>query len=179
VLAVIRAPLQFGLSVGKTALGVGAGAVRAAVDVVTRDPDQDRFSVSVPPTQPQPEPARPAAADWEPVAPTPAAAATPPAEPATPVAEPAHVSEEPVQVAEFAEPGAEDGPGPELQIQEPWEGYSKLDARAVADQLAGADRETAAAVDLYERTHRSRRTVIDAAERRLKALTGPAATENR
>jgi hypothetical protein len=90
------------------------------------------------------------------------------------------VSEEPVQVAEFAEPGAEDGPGPELEVDEPWDGYARLDARSIADQLAAASAATAGAVELYESTHRGRRTVLAAAERRLKALSaGPATRENR
>src|SRR5689334_19972782 len=36
--------------------------------------------------------------------------------------EPAHISEEPELVEEFAEPGAEDGAGAEVHVQEPWDG---------------------------------------------------------
>src|SRR5436309_12999438 len=36
------------------------------------------------------------------------------------VEEPAHVSEEPVVVEEFAEPGAEEGAGASVTVDEPW-----------------------------------------------------------
>src|SRR5205814_1916344 len=39
---------------------------------------------------------------------------------------PAHVSEEPELVAEFAEPGAEEEAGAEVEIAEPWEGYDRM-----------------------------------------------------
>jgi len=82
-------------------------------------------------------------------------------------------------VAEFAEPGAEDGASAELRVEEPWEGYARQDARTIARELAGATRETLAAVELFERTHKQRRSVTQAAERRLRRLSGPAAARNR
>ena len=89
------------------------------------------------------------------------------------------MSEEPVQVAESADPGAEDGAGAELEIEEPWEGYSQQDARTILRRLGPAGSEALAAVELYERTHRKRRSVLAAAERRLEQLSGPAGTRNR
>jgi hypothetical protein len=46
-------------------------------------------------------------------------------------------------------------------------------------ELANASRAALAAVELYENTHKKRRSVIEAADRRLKQLSGPAASQNR
>jgi hypothetical protein len=45
-------------------------------------------------------------------------------------------------------------------------------AREVIARLGDASPAELAAVELYERTHRSRQTVLEAAERRLKAANG-------
>jgi hypothetical protein len=82
---------------------------------------------------------------------------------------PDHVDEEVVLVAEVAEEGAEDGAGPELHVDEPWDAYDEMTAPQIRDRLAAADPALAAAVNLYEATHKSRRTVIEAAERALKS----------
>ena len=82
---------------------------------------------------------------------------------------PDHVDEEVVLVAEVAEEGAEDGAGAELSVQEPWDAYDEMTAPQIRDRLAAADPVLAAAVNLYETTHKSRRTVIEAAERALKS----------
>lgn len=89
------------------------------------------------------------------------------------------MSEEPVEVAEFAEPGAEDGPGPELEIDEPWNGYARQDARTIVQLLSTVGRESAAAVELYEASHRNRRTVLEASQRRLTVLSSPGSGESR
>lgn len=81
---------------------------------------------------------------------------------------PDHVDEEVVLVAEVAEEGAEDGAGPELHIDEPWDGYDQMTAPQINDRLAAATAEMAAAVELYESTRKSRRTVLDAAGRALR-----------
>jgi hypothetical protein len=75
---------------------------------------------------------------------------------------------EPELVAEFAEPGAEEGAGPELRIREPWDGYGQLDADAVIDRIAVAGGAELALVALYEQAHKQRQTVLEAVERRLK-----------
>ena len=98
---------------------------------------------------------------------TPAPADSPPAVPDELI--PDHVDEEVVLVAEIAEEGAEDGAGPELHIAEPWEGYDRMAAVEVCDRLTAAGAELAAAVELYEATRRSRRSVLDAAERALRS----------
>jgi hypothetical protein len=78
---------------------------------------------------------------------------------------PAHVDEGLTLAAEFAEPGAEEGAGPEIEITEPWEGYDRLTAAEVRQALKGASPAAAAAVRLYEQQHSRRRSVIEAAER--------------
>jgi hypothetical protein len=82
---------------------------------------------------------------------------------------PDHVDEEVVLVAEVAEQGAEGGAGPELHIAPPWEGYDRMAAVEVCDRLSAATAELAAAVELYESARKSRRSVLAAAERALRA----------
>jgi hypothetical protein len=81
---------------------------------------------------------------------------------------PDHVDEEVVLVAESAEEGAEDGAGAELHVDPPWDGYDRMTAADIRDRLGAASAIEAAAVELYESTHKSRRTVLDAAERALR-----------
>ncbi|HVF79359.1 MAG TPA: hypothetical protein VNA28_13770 [Solirubrobacteraceae bacterium] len=88
-----------------------------------------------------------------------------------PVPEPEHVDRDAVVVAQFADAGAEDGPGAEIRVDEPWDGYSQLKAKDVTDHLATADPATLAVVRLYETSHRNRRTVLAEIDRRL-ATTG-------
>ena len=76
---------------------------------------------------------------------------------------PLHVSEEPILVAEVADDGAEDGAGPELSIDEPWEGYSSMTAAQIRRRLRQADAATIAAVRLYEAANKGRSTVLQAA----------------
>lgn len=156
----IRLSLELGSAVAKLALDAGLAVARAAGGLLASDPEEVRFEAVA-----QPAPAA------EPAPPAPSPPPPPPEE--------GHVSEEPVQVAEFAEPGAEDGAGAELEIQEPWEGYSQQDARTILRRLGPAGSEALAAVDLYERTHRKRRSILAAAERRLVQLSGPPDTRNR
>lgn len=89
-----------------------------------------------------------------------------------PEPERAHVSEESVVVDEIAEPGAEDGAGAQVRIEEPWEGYGRLKADDVVDRLAGASIAELAAIQLYESETKGRSTVLDAVERELRISTG-------
>jgi hypothetical protein len=78
--------------------------------------------------------------------------------------------EEPVEVEEelvesFAEQGAEEAPGPEIEIAEPWDGYAKMTAAQIRERLSSVDTATAGMVEIYERAHKGRKQVIDAAER--------------
>jgi hypothetical protein len=94
---------------------------------------------------------------------------TPDLRPATPPpAPPAHVSEEPELVAEFAEPGAEEEAGAEVEVAEPWEGYDRMKAAEIEQRLADASDELAAVVRLYESASKNRQTVLRAADRRLR-----------
>jgi hypothetical protein len=81
---------------------------------------------------------------------------------------PDHVDEEVVLVAEVAEEGAQDGAGPELHVDPPWDGYDRMTAADIRDRLAAATATEAAAVELYESTRKGRRSVLDAAERTLR-----------
>jgi hypothetical protein len=97
----------------------------------------------------------------------------PPPQPAAPREEPARAPEparlEPDEelVAETADPGAEDGAGAELHIEEPWPGYRSLSAPEVIDRLAAQDEAALSVVVLYESANRARKTVLRAAEREL------------
>jgi hypothetical protein len=77
-------------------------------------------------------------------------------------------------VAEVAEPGAEDGAGAQLDIQEPWEGYARMNAGTIVSRIDQADPAELALVELYEQTHKKRQTVVTAAAKRLRALSPPA-----
>jgi hypothetical protein len=81
---------------------------------------------------------------------------------------PDHVDQEVVLVAESAEEGAENGAGPELHVAPPWEGYATMTAADIRDRLSAATPVEAAAVELYEATHKSRKSVMEAAERALR-----------
>jgi hypothetical protein len=86
---------------------------------------------------------------------------------------PPHVSEEPELVSESADPGAVNGAGAELTVDEPWPGYGEARAADVIAALADATREQLALVELYEAGHRSRKSVLAAVERELKIKTPP------
>jgi hypothetical protein len=90
----------------------------------------------------------------------------PPAEP-PPADEPVHVSEEPELVAEAAETGAEDGAGAEVAVDEPWPGYDEMTAADIEDRLLTEGPETAAAVSLYEASHKGRASILEAASRTM------------
>jgi hypothetical protein len=75
-------------------------------------------------------------------------------------------------VREVAEPGAEDGAGAAVTVDEPWPGYARMNAKDVIERLAHATPAELAAVQLYESLNRDRQTVRAAAERNLKIKTG-------
>jgi hypothetical protein len=131
---------------------------------------------STAPQTPKPAPAPPA----EPAPPAPPAPVIPPEEqPATPLTHDQQVvralEDEDELVAEFAEPGAEDGAGAQLEVDEPWEGYAQMNATALISRIGQADQAELAVVELYEHTHRKRQKVLSAATRRLRALSPPEA----
>jgi hypothetical protein len=162
------------------------GAMRV-VSVFTRD--DNGSSPSPAPTQQRPQrPQRSSARDpraraatTQPPQPPPVSAdeaaeridrspeeATPPPSPP----EPTHVSEEATLVREEAEPGAEEGAGAAITVQEPWDGYARMSARDVIARLADATPAELAAVSLYETGNRSRQTVLEAVQRQLRAANG-------
>jgi hypothetical protein len=120
-----------------------------ALDQITPDPP-------APPAPPAPPEART----------TPPVRSAPPPPPP-----PAHVSREPQLVDASADPGAEQGPGATVRIDEPWAGYGQMTAPDVIDRLTGASAEELAAAALYERAHRGRKTVLAAADRELRRRT--------
>jgi hypothetical protein len=182
----------------RTAEGLAGRAVTAAVQVASVFSHQDSASATAPQQAAEPPPrTRPARRPPSTPVQTPR---TPPAESApsgsrpTPpsggpapivsapapdegelppvVPEPIHVSEEPELVREEAELGAEEGAGASVRINPPWEGYDRMGAREVIARLESAGAAELTAVQLYESSNRSRRTVLEAIERRIKAANG-------
>jgi len=102
----------------------------------------------------------------------PPAPASPPRPPVASAPEPAHVSAGAVLVEEVAEAGAEAGAGAEIHVDEPWPEYGRMTAPDVVARLEQAGPAELGAVQLYERTHRARPSVLTAAERQLESATG-------
>jgi len=164
LLRIAQLPVTVAQRAGSVAMSIARKVAPAACRSDADDDVRagDRYEpVSQPQPQPQPseQPAEPAV----PAAPEPAAAAP---QPVTPPA-PAHVDREAVVVAEFADPGAEDGPGPQIRVDEPWKGYGSLTAKQVIAELQGASPAALAVARLYEPANRARRTVIEAIDRKL------------
>jgi hypothetical protein len=112
-----------------------------------------------------------------PPSPAPVLDSTPP--PVAEAIEPAHVSEEPELVAELAEPGAEEGAGASVTVDEPWDGYALLKATDVVDRLARAGSAELAAIQLYESSHKQRETVLTAVTREFRRQTAGAPDQPR
>ncbi|HYJ00460.1 MAG TPA: hypothetical protein VEX36_12395 [Thermoleophilaceae bacterium] len=106
-----------------------------------------------------PPPVPPAAADG------PAIAVVPPPPGAK------QVDDDPVPVAEFGGEGAETAAGAQIHIDEPWDGYDGMTAAQIQKRLTKANRAVVAAVSLYEGSGRGRRSVLGAADRRLRQLS--------
>src|SRR5215211_8866536 len=152
-LRIARRGTSLGITVVGAVGGMGVRAVGRLVSPANRDPDRGAVEdeevsgdarVDIPVPTPETPQAPPPATEPE--------AAEQPA-----AAEPAHVSEEPELVESYADPGAEDGPGASVHVEEPWPGYEHMTADDVVARLAAASREEIAAVELYERLHRGRR----------------------
>jgi hypothetical protein len=183
------APIRLGFRIG---IAVVRFELRVLAHLLGRDDGHEPVVVAdAPPPEPfradpavvasEPEPAVVAsepdpavvASEPEPVVatsePDPAPVASEP-EPEPLDAEPAHLDTEPELVAEFAEPGAEDGAGAEIRVEEPWRGYRKMRVAEVRERVAVANAAELAVLQLYEAGHRNRRSVLDAVERRSKEL---------
>lgn len=182
VLSLAREPARLTLRVWEFGLSTAAEATRLGLELIDPGRETQGFAEYRSPSHPgfpgngadpqasprtgsstveRGSPAEPEVED------APPAADAPPAIPDELI--PDHVDEEVVLVAETAEAGATDGAGPELHVDPPWDGYDEMTAADVRDRLAAASPTEAAAVELYESTHKSRRTVIDAAARALKS----------
>ena len=157
------APLKFGIRLG---IGVLRFELRAIERVLGLEHPEPEAAVVVEP-EPASEPASEPAREPQVVAVAPAPRPEPPAPPPEP---PVHIDTEPELVAEFAEPGAEEGAGAEIHVDEPWDGYRRMRVADIRDRVAIAGAEQLAVTQLYEVTHRRRRSVLDAVERRSKQL---------
>jgi hypothetical protein len=171
---VIIAPVRIGVRVGRDAVTLAVRGVGAVAGVLRGDPEHvqraaPREADAAPPG-PTVEPPRP------PATPPPPPTSEAPPEPEAEAAEPAHVDEGATLVGEFAEPGAEDGAGAELELSEPWEGYDEMQVDELLPRLGDASSETLAAVVLYERSTRDRAAVVDEAELQLRRRNAPEAT---
>jgi hypothetical protein len=168
VLSLAREPARLTLRVWEFGLGSAASAARLGLELLepgrSGSPPGERYSPS--PSSfdngGSPDVGHPA----ERLAADPVVSDAPPAVPDELI--PDHVDEEVVLVAEVAEEGAEDGAGPELRIEPPWDGYERMTAPEIRDRLAAASPELAGAVELYEASHRGRSTVLEAAARALR-----------
>jgi hypothetical protein len=172
-LDVITAPAKLAVTVAGGAIGVAVDVLKGARGLLAGDPDRDTWAPVEPETTRNGTPTRPVTT--EPVERPPAPTAATPTPAPEPPAEEEHVDEGVVLVAEVAEAGAEDGAGPELDVEEPWENYDRLTAEEIADRLSAASREAVAAVQLYEAVTKSRDSVLEAAEHRLHDLMPPPA----
>jgi hypothetical protein len=164
-----RAPAQRRPSPAAPGSGRPRRPAREADGRRASEPEQDTSEprTAEPAAPPAPEPAAPPAP--EPSPPRRDAAAPPSSlDPAS-----GHVSEEAVLVGESADPGAADGAGPEIRVDEPWDGYRAQAAADVVDRLGSEPDSAVALVQLYEQTHRRRRTVLAAAERELRRRNPP------
>ena len=73
-------------------------------------------------------------------------------------------------VEQVAERGAETAPGPEIEIDEPWEGYARMTAAEIRRRLASEPPAVAGLVEIYERANKGRKQVIEASEKAQRGL---------
>jgi hypothetical protein len=173
----VTMPIRLGLAAGELGLEVALGIVRGTRRALEPDqrPRRGRPVPSPLPTE-HPPPRRPSpaarstnGAATTPVPPPTATGDSIPVRPPPPGAK--LVDDTPVPVGEFGGEGADEAAGAEVRVAPPWDGYDGLTAAQVQRRLADADREVVAAVLLYESTRRDRRSVVRAADRRLRALS--------
>jgi hypothetical protein len=155
---------------------IGIGVVRLELRIVEKLLGLDREEPEswTPPREPEPaafysEPSPPPEPEPEPEEREPVIEAVE-ERPAFEAEAPEHLDVEPELVAEFAEPGAEEGAGPEIHVDEPWDGYRKMRVADIRDRVQVADPAELAVVQLYESMNRGRASILDAVERRSKEL---------
>lgn len=162
-------PLRATWHAGEFALGQAAACVRLVTRLVSPSRDETAKPFVVP--KPPHRRTRPAVRDAS-RRPAPARAARPAPRPTPPGPTVEVPTPAPAPIVEqSADAGMEDGAGAEVHVDQPWEGYSKLKAAEVRQAVAGQDGAAVlGAVRLYEATHRNRRTVLEAVDRRLAEL---------
>jgi len=138
------------LRLTRAAIGLGVSLAMLPVRLVLR--------AIVPPPQEQ---------RWEPISEPPAPAATTPAEAPAPPPRPVddHFTAADAARRREAEREAEttpESPGPEIHVDEPWEGYDRMTVTEVRRRLQGVNPTVTAMVRLYEETHKNRKGVLDA-----------------
>ncbi|WP_205699174.1 hypothetical protein [Conexibacter sp. SYSU D00693] len=176
-LDIAKFALRTGVSLGRTAFdqladrlpvgGHGDGGAQQANGTATATPPASEAVRDAPPTPapaPRPRRAQEVSQKRNPPAGTPigrpdTAPATPDLE-ATPEFAPRHVDTGVTEVASF---GPEDDAGPSITVDAPWPDYDGMSASAVVARVRDADDATKAAVLLYERQGKGRKTVITAA----------------
>jgi len=128
VVETLATPVRVTLRIARETAGLTGrglvGAARAAEDLLPFGGTSEE--------EPEPRPSGPTAerpSPVRPVEPRPPTRERPP--------EPVHVDEEATLVGEFAERGAEEGAGAELDLAEPWEGYDGLSVEQVLARLDG------------------------------------------
>jgi hypothetical protein len=168
------------LRAAEETLAVAASATGQLIDAATRGssggPDADDWLAPIGAESNTAINAAQAPPSREPPAPPEQAPREPPESLGTLLgSEAAHVSAEPELVEEFAEPGAEDGAGAEVHIDEPWDGYGQMNAKDVIARLMVASLAELAAVQLYEGGNRGRQTILAAARRALRSANGSGA----
>lgn len=171
-LTLVRAPVRISLRAVEFGLSTAAEAARIGKELLNPDGGTSRDFARYPTESEYPAGNGGAPDVLDVAAAAPVTDAPPPVTDAPPPVPdeliPDHVDEDAVLVAESAEEGAEDGAGPELTVEVPWENYDKMTAADIRDRLATATAVEAAAVELYESMGKNRRTVIDAAARALR-----------
>jgi len=173
-------PVRLGIGATRLGLRIGVGVAKVPLRILSGLLGHDDGDFQAPARAPRAAkaPPRKAAPQEPPAAPVSVAARARPNHPAyeaevaaEPEPEPpAHVDDEPELVAEFADSGAGEGAGAELHVDEPWDGYRSLTADAIKSRIDAASAAELAVIQLYEATHRGRRSVLDAVERRSKQL---------
>jgi hypothetical protein len=168
-------PLTLPLAIAR---GAAAGALRAVADLVddlaTAEPAspfadgpftyEQRRAEPVAPVEPEPVvPApRPHAAPEPEAPPEPGPLPDPIEDLDLPAPEPTRGDAARVRAEQREAETTPESPGPEIRVDEPWEGYTAMTAPDVVDRLRVADDATRAVVRLFESTHRKRKTVLAA-----------------
>lgn len=160
--------IETGLKLTRAAIGLSVSLammpVRLVLRAVSPPPEEQRWEPISEPPEPPPAPS----AAPPPAAPAPPApSAAPPPEAPAPPPRPADGDLTSADAARLREAEREaqttpESPGPEIRIEEPWEGYDQMTVTEVRRRLQGVNPTIAAMVRLYEETHKSRKGILSA-----------------